>query len=103
MITVGMNYHVLPGKQRDFEEKFSAVMNALRSATGHTHSSLWKDVSDDASYLITSEWSDEQAFLDFIHSQAFRLWLECFQHPGAAAPASRSTRACRGPSHQPSW
>ena len=72
MITVGMNYHVLPGKQRDFEEKFSAVMNALRSATGHTHSSLWKDVSDDASYLITSEWSDEQAFLDFIHSQAFR-------------------------------
>ena len=27
---------------------------------------------DDASYLITSEWSEEQAFLDFIHSQAFR-------------------------------
>jgi len=30
------------------------------------------DVFDDASYLITSEWSEEQAFLDFIHSQAFR-------------------------------
>jgi heme-degrading monooxygenase HmoA len=72
MITVGMNYHVLPGKQRDFEEKFKAVMGALQSAAGHTQSTLWKDVSDDASYLITSQWSEEQAFLDFIHSQAFK-------------------------------
>src|SRR5881628_225450 len=72
MITVGMNYHVIPGKQKDFEDKFAAVMGALRSAAGHTTSTLWKDVSDDASYLITSEWSEEQAFLAFIHSQAFR-------------------------------
>ena len=72
MITVGMNYHVIEGKQTDFEEKFAAVINALRAAEGHSSSTLWKDVSDDASYLITSEWSDEQAFLDFIHSQAFK-------------------------------
>jgi heme-degrading monooxygenase HmoA len=72
MITVGMNYHVIPGKQKDFEDKFTAVMGALRSAQGHTSSTLWKDISDDASYLITSEWSEEQAFLDFIHSQAFK-------------------------------
>ena len=72
MITVGMNYHVLPGKQQDFEEKFVAVLAALRRADGHTSSNLWKDTSDDASYMITSEWSEEQAFLDFIHSQAFK-------------------------------
>jgi len=72
MITVGMNYHVLPGKQKEFEEKFQAVIGALKAAAGHTTSMLWNDVSDDASYLITSEWSEEQAFLDFIHSQAFR-------------------------------
>ena len=72
MITVGMNYHVIEGKQTDFEEKFAAVINTLRAAEGHSSSTLWKDVSDDASYLITSEWSDEQAFLDFIHSQAFK-------------------------------
>jgi heme-degrading monooxygenase HmoA len=72
MITVGMNYHVIAGKQNDFEEKFSAVMGALKSAAGHTQSTLWKDVGDDASYLITSEWSDEQAFRDFIGSQAFK-------------------------------
>ena len=72
MITVCMNYHVIAGKQVDFEEKFATVIDALRAAEGHSSSTLWKDVSDDASYLITSEWSDEQAVLDFIRSQAFK-------------------------------
>jgi heme-degrading monooxygenase HmoA len=72
MITVGMNYHVIAGKQSLFEAKFAAVIDALRAAEGHSASTLWKDVNDDASYLITSEWSDEQAFVAYIHSQAFR-------------------------------
>lgn len=72
MITVGMNYHVIEGKQQDFEEKFTAVIGALRAAEGHSGSTLWKDVSDTASYLITSEWSDEQAFMEFIQSEAFK-------------------------------
>ena len=72
MITVGMNYHVIAGKQKDFEDKFAAVLNALQAADGHSHSTLWKDVADDASYLITSEWSDEQVFGEFIRSDAFR-------------------------------
>jgi heme-degrading monooxygenase HmoA len=72
MITVGMNYQVIPGKQQDFEEKFAAVIGALRAAEGHTKSTPWRDVDDDASYLITSEWSEEQAFTDFIRSQAFK-------------------------------
>lgn len=72
MITVGMNYNVIPGKQSEFESKCNAVIEALKSAEGHSRSSLWRDVNDDASYLITSEWSDEQAFQTFIQSQAFR-------------------------------
>ena len=72
MITVGMNYHVIEGKQQVFEDKFAAVLDALQAAEGHDSSTLWKDVSDNASYLITSEWSDEQAFTDFIRGDAFR-------------------------------
>ncbi len=72
MITVGMNYHVIAGKQAEFEQKFADVIGALRAAEGHSGSTLWKDVSDDASYLITSEWSDESAFREFIQSQAFK-------------------------------
>ena len=72
MITVGMNYHVIAGKQKDFEDKFNSILAALRAAEGHTNSNLWKDVADDTSYMITSQWSDEHAFQDFIQSQAFR-------------------------------
>ena len=72
MITVGMNYHVIEGKQADFEEKFAAVITALEAADGHTSSTLWKDVSDSASYLITSESSEEEAFMSFNQSQAFK-------------------------------
>ncbi len=67
-----MNYHVIEAKQQEFEEKFAAVLAALNAAEGHTSSTLWKDVSDGASYLITSEWSDEDAFTTFIRSDAFR-------------------------------
>jgi heme-degrading monooxygenase HmoA len=72
MITVGMNYHVIAGKEAAFEQKFAAVKTALMAAPGHSTSTLWKDVEDFASYLITSEWSDDKAFQDFIHSDAFR-------------------------------
>ena len=72
MITVGMNYQVIEGKQQDFEDKFAGVIDAFNAADGHTKSSLWKDVADGASYLITSEWTDENAFTEFIRSDAFR-------------------------------
>jgi heme-degrading monooxygenase HmoA len=72
MITVGMNYCVLEGKQQEFEEKFNAVMTALSTALGHDESHLFRDVNDELSFLIISKWSDEQAFQDFIHSPMFK-------------------------------
>lgn len=72
MITVGMNYKTIEGKQQDFEDKFAAVIGALNAAEGHANSTLWKDIADGTSYLITSEWSDEEAFTSFIRSDAFR-------------------------------
>ena len=72
MITVGMNYNVLDGKGKIFEEKFAQVITALREAQGHTSSNLYRDVADEQSYLIVSEWNDEKAFSAFIQSQAFR-------------------------------
>jgi hypothetical protein len=30
MITVGMNYHVIPGMQKSFEDKFAGVIDALK-------------------------------------------------------------------------
>ena len=72
MVTVGMNYHVIDGKEQEFEDKFNAVMGALEGADGHTTSALYKDTNDAQSYLIVSEWSSEEAFTAFIRSEDFR-------------------------------
>lgn len=72
MVTIGMNYRVRAGKQQIFEAAFARVLEALRGAAGHEESHLYRDVQDDASYLIVSRWSDEAAFQEFVRSDAFR-------------------------------
>jgi len=72
MITIGMNYKVLPGKEDNFERMFENVMNGLQNVVGHGKSALYKDVNDLHSYLIVSEWDSEEAFNAFVESEKFR-------------------------------
>lgn len=71
MITVGMNYNVLSGKEEVFERAFAQVIDALKAAPGHTESHLYRDVSAPSSYLIVSDWNDKVAFDSFIRSESF--------------------------------
>ena len=72
MITVGMNYVVLPGKEAAFESKFKKVTDALEAAPGHDNSHLYRDVRNEQSYLIVSQWNDSKAYDDFVASDAFK-------------------------------
>ena len=72
MITVGMNYQVLPGREGQFEKVFANVLQSLETTEGHAKSALYKDVHDVHSYLIVSEWSSEDAFRSFIQSDQFK-------------------------------
>lgn len=72
MITVGMNYAVLPDKNQMFEDVFKAVLDKMKEMAGHSESHLFRDVFDSQSYLIVSDWSDRKAFDDFIASEQFR-------------------------------
>ncbi len=72
MITIGMNYKVLRGKEEDFERMFRAVLEILHSVATHGTSALYKDVNDLQSYLIVSEWASEEDFDAFIQSAQFR-------------------------------
>ena len=72
MITIGMNYKVLPGKEASFERMFKNVWYGLQSIAGHGKSALYQDVIDRQSYLIVSEWDSEEAFNIFIGSEKFR-------------------------------
>lgn len=72
MITVGMNYHVIEGKQATFEAAFNKVLEVLAAAPGHDNSQLYVDVNDRQSYCIVSQWNDEDAFAAFMRSDEFR-------------------------------
>jgi heme-degrading monooxygenase HmoA len=71
MVTVGMNYTVLPGKEAVFERAFEQVLAVMGEMPGHTESHLYRDVSSANSYLIVSEWSDKAQFDAFIKSEQF--------------------------------
>ena len=71
MVTIGMNYKVLPGKNEVFEKAFAAVLEAMEGMEGHGESHLYRDVADESSYLIVSDWSSEDAFTAFMRSEQF--------------------------------
>lgn len=71
MITVGMNYRVLPDKGEIFENACRKVIQAMTGMAGHTESHLYRDVDEAMSYLIVSDWTDRGAFEAFIGSETF--------------------------------
>ena len=72
MVTIGMNYKMIPGKEKVFEDAFNKVLKVMNEMEGHSESFLYKDVNDPQSYLIVSDWSSEPAFNGFIQSEKFR-------------------------------
>ena len=73
MVTIGMNYFVLPGKEQVFENACASVIDALREAEGHEESKIYRNVEEGGpEYLIVSQWDDEEAFKTFIASEKFK-------------------------------
>jgi heme-degrading monooxygenase HmoA len=72
MVTIGMNYKVLPGKENTFETAFRKVIVAMKDIEGHTKTTMCRDIDDPQSYVILSDWSDRAAFDGFIASDTFR-------------------------------
>jgi heme-degrading monooxygenase HmoA len=72
MVTIGMNYKVLPGKEATFETAFRNVIQAMRNIEGHKQTIMCRDIDDAQSYVILSEWTEKGAFEKFIGSDAFR-------------------------------
>jgi heme-degrading monooxygenase HmoA len=77
MVTIGMNYRVLAGKEEVFEGACRKVLAVMKDAAGHDDSQLFRRVDGSeqgghAEYLIVSRWSDEAAFQSFIASDTFK-------------------------------
>ncbi len=73
VVTIGMNYFVIPGKEQIFEDACTNVVQTMEGIDGHDSSSLYRQVADGSPvYLIVSRWQDETAFKGFIASDAFK-------------------------------
>ena len=73
MVTIGMNYSVREGKEKVFEDACARVIQTMQGIDGHSQSKLFREVGAGArSYLIVSVWTSEQAFRDFVASDAFK-------------------------------
>lgn len=73
MVTIGMNYFVLPGKEQVFEDACERVVETMRGIDGHDESHIYRRIADgDPVYLIVSRWQSEDAFQAFIASDAFK-------------------------------
>jgi chlorite dismutase len=72
MITVGMDYKVIPGQDELFLGVFDKVLGIINEMPGHQRTNLYRDVHAPHDYLLVSEWSDESAFRAFIASDRFR-------------------------------
>lgn len=72
MITIGMNYKIIAGKESNFERVFTNVLGAMETMAGHTRSFLYRNVYEPQSYLIVSEWNSEDDFQAFITSDKFK-------------------------------
>ena len=73
MVTIGMNYSVLEGKEKVFEDACARVIETMGGMDGHSESRLFKEVgAEKRLYLIVSVWSSEEAFRTFIASDAFK-------------------------------
>ena len=71
MVTIGMNYEVLEGREEVFERAFAKILESLEATAGHLISHLYRDVNAERSYLIISDWSNREAFETFIASEQF--------------------------------
>lgn len=73
MVTIGMNYHVIPGKEKVFEDACAKVVSTMQGIDGHADSQLYREVgAEEPAYLIVSRWQSEESFEDFIASDAFK-------------------------------
>ncbi len=72
MVTIGMNYDVIEGKDEIFTNAVAGVIASMESMDGHSNTRLFRDVVKPRSYLIVSDWDSKDAFDGFMASEAFQ-------------------------------
>lgn len=71
MVTIGMNYAVIKGREKNFEGAANGVAEAMKEDPSHVKTEIFRSINDDGTYLIVSEWTSREAFQNFVRSPLF--------------------------------
>jgi heme-degrading monooxygenase HmoA len=75
MVTLGMSYEVIPGREEQFERVFEGVVDKLEHVDGHVRTRLYRACDRGSEgppdYMILSEWRDRASFDGFVGSSVF--------------------------------
>jgi heme-degrading monooxygenase HmoA len=73
VVTIGMNYFVRDGKEEVFEAACAKVIDLMADIGGHDESHIYRRVAQGSPvYLVVSRWENEDAFSNFVASDAFK-------------------------------
>lgn len=72
MITFGLNYDVKTEFIPQFLEVANKVLALMPELEGHVKTALYSDVNHPHSFLIYSEWENDDYFRGFMKSEAFK-------------------------------
>jgi heme-degrading monooxygenase HmoA len=68
MVRATLRLTVRAGREREFEDAWSAIAAEVRRAPGNLRQALLRDAADQRAYVITSDWDSAAAFGAFERS-----------------------------------
>lgn len=71
MVSIGLEYVVRKGKDREFIEVTRRTIASLKNVAGHSSSRLFQDVDDPHTFLVYSEWASSKEYQAFLRSDVF--------------------------------
>ena len=71
MITVGMSYRVIPGKEETFKKAFPRLHEIMKKMPGHLKTRLYFEIGDEESFLVATAWESLDAYHAFIRSPEY--------------------------------
>jgi quinol monooxygenase YgiN len=68
MVRATLYMKVKDGRGDDFEREWRVIAEEVRKAPGNLRQALTRDPDDPDSFVVTSDWSDREAFSEFERS-----------------------------------
>ena len=72
MITYGFQYDVKAEKREEFLKISNAAVKVMDTMDGHIMTKLFEDVNVKNSFMIYSEWANNEGFKAFMNSPEFK-------------------------------